>query len=392
MKKTLTNERGSALLICLAVMGMLTIVAISAADFATTDAELSFNQMHTDQSFYIAEAGLAHAYESISADTSWRAGYNGFAFGGGAYSVKIKDSLTDPVLGDTVLLISTGNINGANSILEATIVPEPFLPYQFGLFAYDSLHIENSVSTDSWNSDSGTFVSTYELTYGSVGSNGTILVENNPIIAGDVMTAEEDGIVITGSGQVLGDTSTTAPEQDFSRLMTDQDFLDAKTNNSAPLGFSGSYDYNWATGNLTVNSGQVMTLQSGVYYLNNIKLLQDAEIVLAPGAQVEIYMTGDFDLRNKAIVNPDGRPIDFKVFSKGDKFTLGQSAEFSGVVVAPKVHFDLNNYADYSGSMIAGSILIGNNPRFHYDRSLRNVKRGYTGRMIRAAWRELDGV
>jgi hypothetical protein len=235
-------------------------------------------------------------------------------------------------------------------------------------------------------------VSTYELTYGSVGSNGGILIENNPVIAGDVMTAEADGIEITGSGKVLGDTSTTAPVQDFGRLMTDQDFTDAQANNNAPLGFSGNFDYNWATRNLTVNSGQTLTLQSGVYYLNSIKLMQDAEIVLAPGAQVDIYMTGDFDLRNKAIVNGDGRPIDFKVFSKGDKFTLGQSAEFSGVVVAPKVDFYLNNYADYSGSMVAGTIRIGNNPRFHYDRSLRNVKLGYTGRMIRAAWRELDGV
>lgn len=389
MRKHYTDESGSALLIALCLLMMLTAVALLAVDVSHTEMELSFNQIHQDQSFYVAEAGVKHAQGIKNADHDWDTGLQEVHFGQGSYSVTVHDSTTNPDLVDTVVLVSTGTVKGAQSVVEVTLVPEPFCPYHYGLFAYESVTIENAVSTDSWNSDSGSFDGTVSEEYGSIGSNGQITIENNPTIGGDVTTALPGGITITGSGKVLGDTSTTAPEQDFSDLVAPEMFEWAQDNNSAPGGISGSFSFNMGTKNLTLGGGQTATLSSGTYFLNDIRLAQSASLRLAPGAEVELYVTGDVELRNQASVNAGGAPAALKVFSLGSRFSMGQTSRFSGVVVAPNVDFDLNNNVDFYGSFIANRIRIRNNPSFHYDRSLADFSNGYTGEMIAVAWREL---
>ncbi len=384
------NETGSALLITLLLMVMLTIVVLTAANVAQTDVELSFNQVHGEQSFYVAEAGVKRAFVSINSDSSWDAGFIDVPFGEGSYSVVVRDSADDPDLGDTVLLIATGEVRGSRSTVEATLVPEPLLPYAYGLFAYDWVTIENSVCTDSWNSDSGSFDETLGEEYGSIGSNGPIVIENNPTIGGDVTTAMQDGITVTGGGEVLGDVTAGGDQQDFSYLISPEQFEWARDNNRAPLGISGSFSYNAGTRNLHVAGGQTVILSSGVYYLNDIRLAQSASLQLEPGAQVQLYLTGDIELRNQAAVNAGGRPIDLMVFSIGTRFAMGQSSIFSGVTVAPNVSFDLVNNTDYYGSLIARSIRLRNNPCFHYDRSLVDYASGYTDKMKQIAWRQLD--
>ncbi|MGH8014853.1 MAG: hypothetical protein ACREBV_01530, partial [Candidatus Zixiibacteriota bacterium] len=61
--KTITyqirNTKGSAILIVMALIAMLTAIAIMSIDRSNTDMEVSFNQLHEEQAFYNAEAGLA---------------------------------------------------------------------------------------------------------------------------------------------------------------------------------------------------------------------------------------------------------------------------------------------------------------------------------------------
>ena len=388
--RVLNNERGSAILIVLLLTAMLSLVAIIAVDNSQTEIDLSFNKIDQEKSFYIAEAGLDHAQAMVSGTPGWNAGFTNVSFGDGLYSVVVTDSLTDPSLADSVRLISRGVIEGSRATLEAMLAPEPFYPFRYGLFADKGITIDNSVGTDSYNSDSGSYASTAEELYGSVGSNGTVTIENNPTIAGDVYSATPGGISITGTGTVLGDTSSTAPALDFSDLIAADQFTWAESVNRAPLGMTGSYTYNNGSRDLYIAGGETMQLESGVYVFDDITLEQSAQLTVAPGAEVEIYMTGDFILRNKAMVNDGGRPVNFQVYSLGNKFQLGQSAEFTGTVVAPNVDFSLSNYADFYGSMMAGRINLANNPGFHYDRSLGMIAMGTTGRIIRASWRELE--
>ena len=68
MKKILTNQKGTAILIVLSLIAMLVAVGIMSVDRSTTDIELSYNQLHEDQSFYGAEAGIARARKELEGD------------------------------------------------------------------------------------------------------------------------------------------------------------------------------------------------------------------------------------------------------------------------------------------------------------------------------------
>ena len=86
MGKKIANEHGSALLITIAVMLMLTIAAMIAVNTANTDIDLSFNQLHHDQAFYIAEAGIKRSHEMLNDNQDWRAGFTDEAFESGSYT------------------------------------------------------------------------------------------------------------------------------------------------------------------------------------------------------------------------------------------------------------------------------------------------------------------
>lgn len=390
LNRKLNNEKGSALFIALILTGLLSMVAVMAIDNSNTEMELTYNKVNLDRSFYVAEAGVKHASALIATTPGWNAGLVNVGFSDGEYSVVVNDSSINPALVDSVVVVSRGEVNGAHSTVEATLIPEPFYPFRYGLYADDSVLIENSVNTDSYNSDSGSYASTRTDSYGSVGSNGTITLENNLTIAGDVTSATPGGISITGGGTVLGDTTSTAPELDFSNLVNQDDFDYAQTVSLAPLGMSGTFSYTSSTGNLKVTKDKTVVLQSGIYLFNDITMDLNSQLVIAPGANVQIYMTGDLTMRNKSMINHNGKPANLELYSMGSKFIMEQSTEFTGVVVAPNVNFSLNQYVDFYGALLSNTIDLRNNPRFHYDRSLYNVKRGTTGRMIQVAWRELE--
>ncbi|MCH9025132.1 MAG: hypothetical protein IH931_07340, partial [candidate division Zixibacteria bacterium] len=47
------NQKGSAILIVLALIAMLTGVGIMSVDRATTDIDLAYNQLQEDRAFYV---------------------------------------------------------------------------------------------------------------------------------------------------------------------------------------------------------------------------------------------------------------------------------------------------------------------------------------------------
>ncbi|MEE8149204.1 MAG: hypothetical protein V3T75_02010, partial [candidate division Zixibacteria bacterium] len=103
MKKILSNQKGTAILIALALIAMLTAVSIMSVDRSTTYIELSYNQLHEDQSFYGAESGIARAMVEINRDFSWRGPIVGEQLGGSKYTVIVLDSTWDSTLADTVI-------------------------------------------------------------------------------------------------------------------------------------------------------------------------------------------------------------------------------------------------------------------------------------------------
>jgi len=402
INKVIASQKGTAILIVMALIAMLTSVAIMSVNRSTTDIDLSFNSLHEDKAFYIAEAGLHRAMVELNANSSWRNGYYKQVLNGGYYNISMVDSLTDSTLSDTILLTSKGYFDNSISNLEVWITPEYYNPFKYAAYGEDSMMLDNLTCTDSYNSDSGSYDSTVLLEGGNIGSNGEITLTNSSTVNGNAQTSDTGNLNPVFPSVINGDTTSTAPVTDNSGLVTDADFAWAQTVNNAPAGLSGDFSYNPGLGTLTLGAGDTLVLASGVYYFSDIELRNSANIQLAPGAEVTIYMTGDFTLAQSSSVNlwrdrdpitdekrtHIGNPKDFLVYSKGDNFILGNLTAFSGAFFSETADIDLLNQVNAYGSLIGKSTTISNRSCVHFDRDLLKYTTKKVKQMHVIAWKQ----
>jgi len=245
----------------------------------------------------------------------------------------------------------------------------------------------NSSCTDSYNSDSGSYGATLDYTLATVGSNGTLYLDNIAVVGGDAISAIEGGVIIDNKALVRGDTISGVDPFPIDDVPA-AEFAEAELINSALDGMSGGYDYDTLTHELNVGALQTLVLESGTYYFSDINTEQNAVIELAPGAEVVIYMTGDLTIGNSSEVNPGGIPANLQIYSSGSLLSLGQNTELTAAFYGPDATFLLENYTDFYGSVIAEYILFRNNVCFHYDRKLAEIEKGETGDYVVVAWRE----
>ena len=390
MKKNLIqlfDKKGSALIIAMALIAMLTGVAIMSVDRSNVDMEMSYNQLHEEQSFYAAEAGAARALVELNKDFSWRGPIVNAQLDGRKYAVIVLDSLWNPALKDTILIKSTANYSNAVVNLENWVTPEYFRPFEWAAFGSDSVVMRNTGCTDSYNSDSGTYASTVISDGGNVGSNGYITLANTATINGDAQTSLPGGITTDNSSLVDGETNTSVPEQEMG-FVTDAEYAEAKTNSNAPAGFSGGYSYNAATNALSLNTDDTLVLTSGVYYFSSVTLGQQSAIKLAPGAEVTIYMTGNMSLGQGSAINPAGSPADFLIYSKGTQLNINQGTEFRAAFWGPNTNIKIEQNTEVYGALSGKSVRIVNSACIHFDRSLLLYVRDEIESMQMVAWRQ----
>ena len=379
------NSKGSALLIALALMLLVAAVAMVGVEEASTDIELSYNQIHENQAFYVAESGAIKAFALLNADSVWRAGFSDEPFSEGVFTVTVRDSTDDAGLDDTVIIWSRATVEGCRSTVEFTLVPDLVNLFEYAMFADNFIDIKNSFTTDSYNSDSGKYASTWLDEGGDVGSNGGISVDLGAHIGGDVSSALADGTDVHEGATVTGTISDNAPEMELPSI-PDEEFAWAESVSSAKTGLSGACTYKSATGELQATGPFKLT--SGVYYFSSMDLRNSASLQIAPGAKVTIYVTGDINLNNSAEMNVGGDCGNLMIYSKGSLY-LKNSGNIRAVFYNPYGTADLRNTGEFYGSVVAEDIIAHNSANFHYDRSLAEIQRKGKDNFDMVAWCEL---
>jgi hypothetical protein len=381
----ISDSKGSALLIALALILLVAAVAMVAVDSASTDIELSYNQIHEEQAFYVAESGAIRAFALLNTDSAWRAGFDGEPFGEGTFTVILRDSTDDAALSDTVIVHSTAMVDGSRSTVEFTLVPDLVNLFKYAMFADQFIDIKNSFVTDSYNSDSGKYAATWADEGGDVGSNGTISVNLGAHIGGDVSSALGDGTDVHDGATVTGTIDDNAPEMDLPPI-PDEEFAWAQSVSVAKTGLSGACTYKSSSQELDATGPFKLT--SGVYYLSSLSLRNSASLQLAPGAKVTIYVTGDININNSAEINVGGDCGDLMIYSKGSLY-LKNSGNIRAVFYNPYGTADMRNTGEFYGSIVAKDIIAHNSANFHYDRSLAEIQRKGRDNFDMVAWCEL---
>ncbi len=391
MFRKIFQSKGSAILIVLALIAMLTSIAIMSVDRSNTDLELSFNQMNEEQAFYVAEAGLELAVLELKKDLDWRTGFNDKKLGNGIFDVVVVDSSDNPALIDTVILRSTANVSGSNVNLEAWMVPARYRPFQFALFSDFWLRMTGGC-TDSYNSDSGSYAETQSDSGASIGTNGDLWLRDSASVGGDVFVGNLGTYDIDSTANIAGKLITDQPPLDMPAVPA-AEFADAKANNAAPAGFSGS-GYTYSKDNLTILTNDSLVLSSGVYYFNDITIRSNGKLKIAPGASVTIYMNQHIAVEDYGTMNAGGKPSDLIIYaSPASRLRIDDFAEFRGAYWGPGATFRMRNSSQAFGSINIERETIDlvdpNAPCFHYDRALANygmksILKGFE----KIAWRQ----
>ncbi|UCD64440.1 MAG: hypothetical protein JSW34_03130 [Candidatus Zixiibacteriota bacterium] len=388
MKGVHVGQRGGALLIVLAIMLLLMVGALMAVKTAQTDIDLSFNQLESDQAFYVAEAGLMSAFNELNENNDWTAGYVDEPFDRGVFSVALVDSSYMPALVDTIVLRSAGSLGDANVTLEAIVVPEYWRPFQFSVFGDVSVLMDNNTCTDSYNSDSGSYAATLDLDEGDVASNGPLDFIHTAVVGGDASSATAGGISIDPNSTVCGDTASGV-EPYVIQTVPDSVYDWARTVTAAPAGLSGSYTYNPTTYELSMTLNQSVVMSGGVYYFSSITLGNTVTLQVAAGEQVVIYLDGDLSVGQNGSINTDGAPGDLIIFSRGTSLDIGQSTEIYAAFYGPTVDVSMQNNSQFYGAIVCRTSSAINAACVHYDRALRDKEGGKTGVMRMIGWRQL---
>ncbi len=165
-------------------------------------------------------------------------------------------------------------------------------------------------------------------------------------------------------------------------------------NSTSEIGVDGvSSDY-WFN-NFTLDSEAELTVHGNVrmYITGDFLMDSNPELILAPGASLEIYMeSGRFEMNSNAIANNGGMPIDLQVYSKAEntvkddknwednepdvwdpgdaKVYLSSNNIFYGVIYAPRAHCWLDSNAGLYGSVRCRFVTTLSNLGFTYDEDL----------------------
>ena len=382
------------LIVCIILLLMLSLIGITSITTSNTEMDISGNEMRANEAFYLADAGLERSLAVLDDSVEWRYGFYGEQLGHGTYDVILADSNTQPYLGDKILATSTGRVDEIVKTIEAYLKPIYNYPFSYGAYGRDSVHFSGNGMMDSYDSDLGTYASQvtggHARENGPVGSEGTIWLEGQADVYGDASTTPGGEIIYGGGAQVYGDTTTNADPPEFPPIT--QDELDyAEANNNAPGGliFSGPGNYNNGTNALTVDAHGSVTFTSGIYFVSDVSVTGHGEIIIAPGADVVIYVTGNWDSSGGTIINGNHTPSSLQIYSVGSSMLVAGGSEFYGAIYAPETDIEIVGGSDFYGSIVGRTFYNGGGTKCHYDEALgRDITRGIEKYVI-DAWTQL---
>lgn len=144
------------------------------------------------------------------------------------------------------------------------------------------------------------------------------------------------------------------------------------------IGQSGvESEYQLAEMNLKT-PGTVVTVKGDVTLVIEGDMTIKGELVLEPGASLELYVTGDMDIGGNGIVNT-GEPPNLLIYNTGTgtSVKLHGNGFLSGAVYAPNSAVELKGggtSGEMYGAVVGESVTFaGNNYAFHYDEDLANI-------------------
>jgi len=127
----------------------------------------------------------------------------------------------------------------------------------------------------------------------------------------------------------------------------------------------------------------------------NTSISGNGSIVIATGASLQIYVAGSVSLAGNGVVNNTGYTTSLQLYGlpTSTSWSVSGNGQWNGTLYAPEAALSINgggSSGDVSGALVAKSITLSGNAKFHYDESLK--KTGPIAGYLVASWQELRYV
>jgi hypothetical protein len=223
-------------------------------------------------------------------------------------------------------------------------------------------------------------------------SNAQITLKPNSTVDGDILYGQGGNPNISNSATVSGGVYAVATDFDLPIPTLPDNFASGASNltvnSSTTINTPGKY----VCSTIDLKNGGTLKVNADVelYVTGDITLKNGADVNIAPGKKMTIYLNGAFDGYNGAGFNDGGDPAKLSIFGLGTKdIVIKNSDAFCGTIYAPNANVHLYNSAKVYGSIIANDYKQDNSAIFTYDAKLREINDVNLARFVPTHWREL---
>jgi hypothetical protein len=395
-KKSGENERGLVLVCVLLILGLLSAVAAGTLLSGQLDLRISANLKTRSQAFYIAEAGLHHAWQEIADGdgtndlaalfdaTEITTLFSNAPFGGGSYTVT-----AEPISGPNpkrLKVISTGCLppgepcasGNSKVIIEAQLRGDSLFPC--AVCSRESINLAGGTKTDSFDSRTAPYESLNAGTNGDVRSNGTITLWGSTTQVNGAATAGGP-VTLSKGATVTGATTLNAPPRVFPAVAS------CGPPYSSGAGVTGG-SYDPATGELRGTEGDAIALSDGSYCFSSIQLTEGSSLTVS--GPVILNVTAHSDFAGGEVMNTTADAENLKVLSnlvsseRGIRVSGGNQTYMG--IYAPDAKVHILGGGDFFGSIVGGMVVGDGGAKIHYDERFEDNQ---DGKVTMLTWVEL---
>ena len=438
----LKSTDGSTLASATISSAVFSIMIAAVMSYMSNEFSLNVRSHGYNQAFNLAEAAVEIGFAELNnqyfqGGSGFTSGRGWIGLGGGVYQ-KTVNGLTDTQgrpIGDANVTVSgvgttspqilgvgtvTGELVGTNIARAVRAVVAPSSRYPVALASKQRLDLNgNNIYTDSFDStDSGKSTGGF-YDQNKRQTNGDIASQDSLENSVNIGNADVFGRVSTGFGgtvemgangsigptTVAGDRATSISQGEANGWIR-HDFNADMPDVVLPAGASSWYSQGAINNNTTLGSGDYkvssislsgskkLTIEGNVrlYITGNASVTGNASIEIATNATLQIYAAGSMAIAGNGVANLTGRAGNNQFFGlpSSTSWSISGNGQWIGTVYAPQAAFTMNgggSAGDMSGAVVAQSITLNGQVKFHYDEQLRDnsMSVGYAV----AAWQTL---
>lgn len=412
------NQQGHTLILTLVVCLVLGVILLGIIKLANNEGQMTGRSQNWNNAMAIAEAGIEEALAHLRysptnrSENGWTFEDDGYTrtrtFKDGYYKVTISTNY-DPVIVSTAALRAPGQNNYSISrTVQVKATNQPL--FMAGVEGTTSVKLTGKIRVDSYDSNdpkhrsaTGGYNAATAKDGGDVtsyGASGSLDIGNSHIY-GRVKTPP--GTTYSIGGGSVGSFSwrgqgvepgayEEVPETEYPPIFAPKPTATALKG----TGPQSSYQYVLDSAIYEVNAiaGSILITGHATLVVNDsIRISGKDEIRIQAGGSLKIYMKGaDTQFSGQGVINPETPAPNFLYFGLPSNTSISMSGNsaFNGVIYAPSAQVKLsgggNDGVDFSGAIIANTVMANGHYNFHYDEATRRL--GSRG-IVAASWDEI---